>query len=68
MWMEVIHETNVSNDCKMTLDQSAVTDKDFLRYKFGLDISLPKMSPLKFWAFMLPRFVKHIGMKLSSKF
>ncbi len=68
MWIEVIHETNVSNDCKMTFSQSAVTDRDFLTDRFGLEISLPQMSQAKFWTFMLPRFVKHVGMKLSSKF
>lgn len=68
MWIEVIHATNVSNDCKMTFKQKAVQDVDFLISHFGIDITLPQTSQIKFWIFMLPRFIKHIVMKFSSKF
>lgn len=71
MWVEVIHATNVSNDCKMTLHQGPVQESSFLKanYNWGGYLStLPYVSKTKFWRFMAVRFVKHIAMKLSSKF
>lgn len=67
MWIEVIHATNVSNDCKMTFRQKAVEDVDFVKTNFGINITLPQTNQIKFWMFMLPRFIKHIRMKISSK-
>ncbi len=71
MWAEVIHATNVSNDCKMTLHQSPVQETSFLKanYNWGGQMAiLPYVSKSKFWRFMVARFLKHIAMKISLKF
>lgn len=71
MWAEVIHATNVSNDCKMTLNQSPVQEPSFLTINYnwgGQMVALQHVSKSKFWRFMAVRFVKHIVMKISSKF
>ena len=70
MWAEVIHATNVSNDCKMTLHQGPVQKSTFLIDNFnmvGQEFVLPYVSKIKFWRFMVVRFLKHIMMKISSK-
>lgn len=70
MWAEVIHATNVSNDCKMTLHQGPVQKSTFLIdnfYMVGQEFVLPYVSKIKFWRFMVVRFLKHIMMKISSK-
>lgn len=35
MWAEVIHATNVSNDCKMTLNQGPVQEASFLKTNYN---------------------------------
>ncbi len=71
MWAEVIHATNVSNDCKMTFHQGPVQEVSFLKANYnwgGQMAALPYVSKSKFWRFMVVRFIKHIAMKISSKF
>lgn len=40
MWCEVIHENNVDNDVKMTLDTHIIKDVDFIREKYGINSAL----------------------------
>ena len=67
MWVEVIHATNVSNDCKMTLNQGPIQEETFLVDNYNVGGVLPYVSRLKFWRFMSVRFIEHIKMKISSK-
>ncbi len=48
MWIEVIHEENVDNDVKMTLDTHFVKDKELLRRDFSLPMDVDMNHRLSF--------------------
>lgn len=48
MWIEVIHEGNVDNDVKMTLDTHFVKDKDLLRRDFSLQMEVGTIQRMTF--------------------
>ena len=64
MWIEIIHEENVDNDVKMTLDTHIVHDNDILRRVFSLDIDIESQH---FFAFVL-RGLKQVWRRSKNKF
>jgi hypothetical protein len=49
MWVEVIHEGNVDNDVKMTLDTSFINDKRLLQRDFSLNVILQTGRKMAFF-------------------
>ena len=64
MWIEIIHEENVDNDVKMTLDTHIVYDKDMLRCVFSLDMDIESHH---LFAFIL-RVLKQMWRRSKNKF
>lgn len=64
MWIEIIHEENVDNDVKMTLDTHIVYDKDMLRRVFSLDMDIESHH---LFAFIL-RVLKQMWRRSKNKF
>ena len=64
MWIELIHEENVDNDVKMTLDTHVVKDKGLLRREFSLDIDIDTKHRLAF----VFRAVKQVWRRTKNKF
>lgn len=48
MWIEVIHEGNVDNDVKMTLDTHFVNDRELLRREFSLPMEAGQGQRISF--------------------
>lgn len=70
-WIEVIHETNMDNDVKMTLDTKLIKDVDQLKKEYGIDIQLSKCSKNIFYSTFLYRTFKevfrHIKLKITGR-
>lgn len=70
-WIEVIHETNMDNDVKMTLDTKLIKDIDQLKKEYGIDIQLSKCSKNIFYSTFLYRAFKevfrHIKLKITGR-
>lgn len=60
MWAEVIHNGNVDNDVKMTLDTCFINDKQLLRTEFSVDIILKDGNKLKFSTRYLRQMVRRL--------
>lgn len=72
MWVEVVHEHNVNNDCIMSLPQTPVYNLHLLERGFNWDVELDKKNITKqFFVFFLPRFCaqffKKVGIKLLKR-
>ncbi len=68
MWCEVIHERNVDNDSKMTLNQKVVLGEDSLIRWFGWDVKLSMtQSLINIPFFVFPRFVSQVFRRLKGK-
>ena len=72
MWVEVVHEHNVNNDCIMTLPQKPVYDDGILQQDFNWDVKLDRSNTRKrFFLFFIPRFcsqfIKKVKVKLFGK-
>ena len=63
MWIELIHEENVDNDVKMTLDTHVVKDNGLLRREFSLDIDIDTKHRLAFGF----RAVKQVWRRTKNK-
>lgn len=48
MWAEVVHQGNVDNDVKMTLQTSFVADMEILHRDFSLDVDISKGNRRRF--------------------
>ena len=70
-WIEVIHETNMDNDVKMTFDTKLIKDVDQLKKEYGIDIQLSKCSKNIFYSTFLYRAFKevfrHIKLKITGR-
>ena len=70
-WIEVIHETNMDNDVKMTFDTKLIKDIDQLKKEYGIDIQLSKCSKNIFYSTFLYRAFKevfrHIKLKITGR-
>lgn len=70
-WIEVIHETNMDNDVKMTFDTKLIKDVDQLKKEYGIDIQLSKCSKNIFYSTFLYRVFKevfrHIKLKITGR-
>lgn len=44
MWIEVVHETNMDNDVKMTFDTCLITNKNKLIQEYGVPVILSEHS------------------------
>ena len=64
MWVEVIHEENVDNDVKMTLDTHLVNDSDLLRHDFSLPMNIGKGHRIDF----VQRAMAQMWRRLKNKF
>lgn len=72
MWVEVVHEHNVNNDCIMSLPQRPVYDNHILKRDFNWDVVLDrKNTTRKFFCFFIPhfctQFLKKVRIKLFKK-
>ena len=57
MWIEVIHNENVDNDCKMTLRQRPIYKRNIIKKDFAIDIpENPKNIAYIITFFFIPRF------------
>ena len=68
-WIETIHQGNIDNDVKMTLQHHLITDESFL-LNFGILLSLDnkKTSLCKFTFQFIPRFIKQIIRRIKNKY
>lgn len=70
-WIEVIHETNMDNDVKMTFETKLIKDINHLKKKYGIDIQLSKCSKNIFYSTFLYRAFKevfrHIKLKITGR-
>ena len=72
MWVEVVHQHNVNNDCIMTLPQKPVYDDRILQQAFNWEVKLDKKNTRKkFFLFFMPhfcsQFIKKVKVKLFGK-
>lgn len=70
-WIEVIHETNMDNDVKMTFDTKLVKDVELLKKEYGLNITLSSKSTTIFYSTFLFRafkeVIRHIKLKIVGR-
>lgn len=68
-WIETIHQGNIDNDVKMTLQHHLITDESFL-LNFGILLSLDNKttSLCKFTFQFIPRFIKQIIRRIKNKY
>lgn len=59
-WIEVVHETNMDNDIRMTFDTHLITDQHKMQREYGLPIQLSPHSRCIFYTRFLPRAFKEI--------
>lgn len=64
MWVEVIHEENVDNDVKMTLDTHVVKDNHLLKRDFSLNVDIATKHRLAFCF----RTLKQVWRRTKNKF
>lgn len=64
MWIEIIHEENVDNDVKMTLDTHVVKDKHLLRHDFSLNVDIDTKHRFAFCF----RALKQVWRRTKNKF
>lgn len=68
MWVEVIHEHNVNNDCIMTLPQRPVSDNHILERDFNWNIVLHTANTRRqFWLFFVPHFISQFIRKIRGR-
>ena len=53
MWVEVVHQHNVNNDCIMTLPQKPVYDEGILQQDFNWEVKLDRSNTRKRFFFLL---------------
>jgi hypothetical protein len=68
MWIEVIHQSNVDNDVKMTLSQVPVFQKDYLK-NYGLPLIMEGTwkTIAMFVSRFSVRFVKQVVRRAKNK-
>ena len=68
-WIETIHQGNIDNDVKMTLQHHLITDESFL-LNYGILLSLDNKttSLCKFTFQFIPRFIKQIIRRIKNKY
>ena len=66
-WVEVVHETNMDNDVKMTFKTHLINDKMKLVNEYGLDLKLNENSKTIFYTTFLFRAVKEIFRHIKLK-
>ena len=70
-WIEVIHEANMDNDVKMTLDTKLIEDIDKLKKEYSINVTLSKNSKSIFYTTFFIRAVKemirHIRLKIMGR-
>lgn len=71
MWIEVIHETNMDNDVKMTFDTCLVTDKNKLIREYGILVELSKFSRRVYFTHFLVRalseVMRHVRLRIVGR-
>lgn len=67
MWVELVHNSNVANDVKLTLNQKPITNKMIMKEKFGWDIELADGAVASYFTFMLPRLLNLIWLKIRKR-
>ena len=68
MWIEVIHNENVDNDCKMTLRQRPIYKRNIIKKDFAIDIpENPKNIAYIITFFFIPRFMSQILRRIKNK-
>ena len=68
IWIEVIHDKNMDNDVKMTLNQKLITDNKYL-HQFGINKDLLDTSKAKkvYCSTFLLRFLKQSWRRFKNK-
>ena len=67
MWVELVHDSNVANDVKLTLNQKPIINKMIMKELFGWDIELADGAIISYFTFMLPRLFNLIWLKIRKK-
>ena len=71
MWIEVIHDTNMDNDVKMTFDTCLVTNQNRLAQEYGISVMLSKHSRrvylTHFFVRALSEVVRHIRLRFTGR-
>lgn len=73
MWVEVVHQHNVNNDCIMTLPQKPVYNDGILQQDFNWEVKLDRSNTRKrFFLFFIPhfcsQFIKKVKVRLFGKY
>lgn len=70
-WVELVHDTNMDNDVRMTFDTHLITDLKKLKNDFGIHLELAKNSKFIFYTVFLKRTIKeifrHIRLKIVGR-
>lgn len=71
MWIEVIHDTNMDNDVKMTFDTCLITDQNMLAQEYGISVMLSKHSRRVYLTHFLVRalseVVRHVRLRFTGR-
>lgn len=68
MWIEVVHGRNVDNDCKMTLNQKVLCQRNLLQQYFHVSNKIsPFLSRVRIFTFLIPAFLKQFMHRLITK-
>lgn len=70
-WIELVHDTNMDNDVRMTFDTHLITDLKKLKNDFGIKLELSKNSTFIYYTVFLKRTMKeifrHVWLKIVGR-
>lgn len=69
MWIEVIHESNIDNDVKMTFNTRLITDSLLLTRAFSLEVNLQNnaCSRMKFYLRCIKQIMRRLHYKIIPR-
>lgn len=71
MWIEVVHETNMDNDVKMTFDTCLITNKNKLIQEYGVPVILSEHSRVVYFTRFLARalfeIIRHVRLRITGR-
>lgn len=70
-WVELVHESNMDNDVRMTFDTHLITDTEKLNREYGIEIKLAEKSRSIYYTRFLGRvlweFFRHIRLRIFGR-
>ena len=70
-WLEIVHDTNMDNDIRMTFDTHLITGRDKLKQEYNLNITLSAESRKIFFTRFLPKacseVIRHIRLRIRGR-